>query len=84
MLGSVDVSDLVAVNHFIQRGLGQLLSVHAVVHHSHLTQLKVVADAQLPAEVGDELDRFVSKLLLGKRGVFDLHLLFKAIDIDEN
>ena len=84
MLRSVDVSDLVTVNFFIQRGLGQLLSVHTVVQQGQLVHLQVESNAQLPAEVGDELDGLESKPLLAKRGVSDPLLLFKAIDVDDN
>ena len=76
LLRSVDVSDLVAADFFLQLGLGQLLSIHTVVHHGQLVHLQVEADAQVPAEVGDVLYGLASKLLLTKRVVFDLLLLF--------
>ena len=63
---SFDVSDLISEDPFILLGLGQLLSFHTVVHHGQLVHLQVEADAQLPAEVGDVLDRLVGKLLLAK------------------
>ena len=81
---SVDVSDFVTVNIFIQLWLWQLLSVHTVVHHGQLAQLQVVSDAKLPAKVSYVLDFLMSKLLLAKRVAFDIFLLFKAIDKDEN
>ena len=72
------------MNILIQLGPGQLLSVHTVVFQGQLAQIQVVADAQLPAKVGDELDGFVSKLLLSERKIEDLLLLFEAIDDDFN
>ena len=81
---SVDVSDPVPADSLLQLGLGQLLSVHTVVHHGQLVHLQVVADAQLPAEFGDVLDRLISKLLLTKRVFSDLLLRSKAIDEDYN
>ena len=71
------------MNFFIQRGLGQHLSVHTVVQQGQLVHLQVESNAQLPAEVGDELDGLASKLLLGNRVASDL-LLFMAIDEDRN
>ena len=71
------------MNHFVQLGLGQLLSVHTVVHHGHMVQIQVVADSQLPAEVGDVLERLLSKLLLAKRVVYDFFCLF-TINPDPN
>ena len=72
---SVNVSDLVPVNIFVQLGLRQLLSVHTVVHHDQMAHLQVVANAQLPAKVGHILDRLMSKLLLAKRVVSDILFL---------
>ena len=54
------------------------------MHHGQLAQLKVVSDAKLPAKVSYVLDFLMSKLLLAKRVAFDIFLLFKAIDKDEN
>ena len=71
LLRSVDVSDLISADPFLQLGLGQLLSVHTVVQHGQLVHLQVVANAQLPAKVGDVLDGLLSKLLFAKRGVID-------------
>ena len=53
------------------------------MQHDQLVPLQVEADAELPAEVGDELDGLASKLLLGNRVASDL-LLFMAIDEDRN
>ena len=49
-----------------------------------LAHVQVVADAKLPAKVGDVLDRLQSKLLLSERVVLDLLLLSKAVDKDCN
>lgn len=81
LFGSIDVSDLVTMNPFIQLGCGQLLSVHTVVHQGQLVHLQVEANAQLPAKVGDVLDRLFSKL---QPFDSDRLLLFKAIDPDTN
>ena len=65
------------MNILIQLGPGQLLSVHTVVLQGQLAHVQVEADAQLPASVGDVLDRLSSKLLLVQRVVFfDPLLLF--------
>ena len=73
------------MNPFIQLWLGQLLSVHTVVQQGQLVHLQVEANAELPAEVGNVLDRIVSKpLLILKRGVEDLVLLSMAVDVDIN
>ena len=49
-----------------------------------LAHVQVVADAKLPAKVGDVLERLQSKLLLSERVVLDVLLLFKAVDVDTN
>ena len=83
MLGSVDVRDLISEDLFVQLRLGQLLSVHTVVHQGQLVPLQVEADAQLPAESGDVLDGLVSKQLFAN--VSDLLvLLSSSIFQDEN
>ena len=83
MLGSVDVRDLISEDLFVQLRLGQLLSVHTVVHQDQLVPLQVEADAQLPAESGDVLDGLVSKQLFAN--VSDLLvLLSSSIFQDEN
>ena len=83
LLGSVDVRDLISEDLFVQLRLGQLLSVHTVVHQGQLVPLQVEADAQLPAESGDVLDGLVSKPLFAN--VSDLLvLLSSSIFQDEN
>ena len=81
---SIDISDPVTADPFFQLGPGQLLSVHTVVLQGRLAHVQVVADAQLPAKVGDVLDRLLSELLLSERVASDLILLQEAIDPDEN
>ena len=54
------------------------------MQHDQLVPLQVEADAELPAEVGDELDGLASKPLLPKLELGDRLLLLNAIDLDLN